>query len=284
LAAVEGHPESFAPGREVGGYTVERELGRSGAAWEYAGTDPEGRAVQIRVVDPDTASSPEYRSRFEREARIARDVTHPNLVGVVDSGEHDGALFLVHPRVGERTLATSIAEEGALDPREAVRLCEHVAAALDALHAAGVVHRDVCPANVVLDSEGGGHLAGFALAKDTQGTALTEAGSALGSVDYMAPEQIRGEPVGAAADVYALACVAFECLAGRPPFADRAGMRVLWAHLQDQPPPLAELAPAAGAELSAAVARGLAKDPEARPRSASQLARVLALALELEEG
>jgi serine/threonine protein kinase len=281
---MEGRPESFAPGSEVGGYTIERELGRCGAAWEYVGSGPEGQAVQIRVVDPGTASSPEYRSRFQRESRIAREVSHPNLVSVVETGEHAGALFLVQPRVGERTLAAAIAEDGALDPPTTALVCEKIAAALDALHAAGVVHRDVCPANVVLDSEGGAHLAGFALAKDTQGTALTEAGSALGSVDYMAPEQIRGEPVGPAADVYALACVAFECLAGRPPFADRAGMRVLWAHLQDEPPPVAELAPAAGPELGAAVARGLAKDPSARPRSASQMARVLALAVELEDG
>lgn len=280
---MEGRLESFAPGREVGSYTIDRELGRCGVAWEYLGSGPDGQAVLIRVVDPDTASSSEYRRRFERESRIAGEVSHPNLVGVVEAGEHGGALFLVQPRVGERTLAAALAEDGALDPAATVPVCERVAAALDALHAAGVVHRDVCPANVVLDAKGGAYLSGFALAKDTRGTALTEAGSALGSVDYMAPEQIRGEPVGPASDVYALACVAFECLAGRPPFADRSGMRVLWAHLQDEPPSLTELVPGLGSELAAAVARGLVKDPEARPRTASQLARVLALAQELED-
>lgn len=283
-APVEGRPESFAPGREVGSYRIERELGRNGAAWEYVAAAADGSAVQLRVIAPEVAASPEFRSRFEREVRIARDVADPNLVGVVEAGEHDGALYLVQPRVGERTLATAIAGARRLDAATTVGLCEPVAGALDSLHAAGIVHRDVCPANIVLDDAGSAHLGGFALAKDTRGTVLTEAGTALGSVDYMAPEQIRGEGVGPASDVYALACVVFECLAGRAPFSDRTGMRVLWAHLQDDPPRLADRAPGVGPELEAAVRRGLEKDATARPRSASTLIRLIAVARELEEG
>src|SRR5947209_19922403 len=117
-----------------------------------------------------------------------------------------------------------------------VKVCDEVAAGLEALWAAGMVHRDVKPGNILLDQDGVAHLTDFGLAKDSQGSLLTLPGQALGSMDYMAPEQIRGEKVTAATDIYALGCVMWECLQGKPPFADRQGMRVLWAHLQDPPP------------------------------------------------
>ena len=118
----------------------------------------------------------------------------------------------------------------------AVRVCTDVAAGLEALWGAGMVHRDVKPANILLDESGRAYITDFGLAKDTQGSLLTLPGQALGSMDYMAPEQIRGEPVGAATDIYALGCVMYECMCGRPPFAEVQGMRILWAHLQDPPP------------------------------------------------
>lgn len=275
---MEERSESPIPGSSLGGYRLERELGRSGAVREFRAVGGDGTAVRVRTVDAGTAASPEHRARFEREARISKQIEHPNLVGVLETGVHEGIPFLVQPNVGELTLASLIADRRRLRVEEAVAVIAELGAALDVLHEAGIVHRDVCPANVVIDSAGSAQLGGFALVKDTQGTALTDAGTALGSVDYMAPEQIRGEQVGPAADIYALACVCFESVSGRPPFADRAGMRVLWAHLQDEPPPLG-----AGAEVDAAVLRGLAKDPDRRPASASRFSRLLELAQEMSE-
>ncbi len=280
---MDGTVESLSPGSSVGGYRIERSLGSSGAVREFRAIGADGVAVRLRTVGADEDASPEHRARFEREARIAAGVEHPNLIGVLETGVHQGRPFLVQPNIGELSLAAVLADRGSLEIGEVVRVTGELGSALDALHAAGVVHRDVCPANVVVDSAGGAHLGGFALVKDTQGTALTEAGTALGSVDYMAPEQIRGEEVGPGADIYALACMCFEMLTGGPPFADRAGMRVLWAHLQDDPPRLAAGGADLGAEIDAAVRRGLAKDPGERPRSAARLARVLALAEEMGE-
>jgi serine/threonine-protein kinase len=141
-----------------------------------------------------------------------------------------------------------------------------------------MVHRDVKPANILLDLGGKAYLTDFGLAKDSQGTVLTMPGQALGSMDYMAPEQVRGEPVTGASDIYALGCVVFECLSGRPPFADRQGMRVLWAHLQDEPPD-----PCAGrtdipSGFTQILMAALRKDPRERPASSVEYVRSLALA------
>ena len=129
-----------------------------------------------------------------------------------------------------------------------MRVCAQVADGLEALRKAGMVHRDVKPENILLDLDGTAYITDFGLAKDSAGTVLTRPGQPLGSMDYMAPEQIRGQPVTSAADTYSLGCVVFECLSGRPPFADRDGLQVLWAHLQDEPPDL----PADRTDLSAA--------------------------------
>jgi serine/threonine-protein kinase len=164
---------------------------------------------------------------------------------------------------------------GRLDIPTTVRICAEVADGLEALWAAGMVHRDVKPGNIMLDVEERAYLTDFGLAKDSQGTVLTLPGQALGSMDYMAPEQIRGEPVSPASDIYALGCVMFECIEGRPPFADRQGMRVLWAHLQDEPGD-----PGAGRdeippEFSRALKLALNKDPEQRPKSGSEYVKAL---------
>ena len=177
--------------------------------------------------------------------------------------------------VGNGTLEDLVKKEQTLDLETAVKMCNQVAAGLDALCAAGLVHRDVKPANILLDADGTAFITDFGLAKDSQGSVLTRPGQALGSLDYMAPEQIRGEPVTAASDVYALGCVIYECLLGAPPFADRQGMRVLWAHLQDDPANpcdrRADLPPAVG-EL---ILRALDKEPQNRPQTAGEFARML---------
>jgi serine/threonine-protein kinase len=158
------------------------------------------------------------------------------------------------------------------------RICAEVAEGLDALWQAGMVHRDVKPANILLDRDETAYITDFGLAKDSEGTVLTRPGQPLGSMDYMPPEQIRGDPVTGAADTYSLGCVVFECLAGRPPFADREGMRVLWAHLQDAPPDLRALLPDLPGGVADVVARALAKQPEERPASSLAFATELAAA------
>ena len=155
-------------------------------------------------------------------------------------------------------------------PRPRWTCSTQVAGALDAIHAEGLYHRDIKPANILMDTGGDAYLTDFGLAKDSQGSLLTRPGQTVGSLDYMAPEQIHGAEVTPQTDVYALACVAYECLTGAPPFADRQGMRVLWAHLQDEPANPTEKVADLPQPLGEAVLTGLAKDAGDRPGSASE--------------
>ncbi|MDX6675773.1 MAG: hypothetical protein QOH11_3191 [Solirubrobacteraceae bacterium] len=262
-------------GHSIGPYRVESLLGVGGMGRVYKAVNPEGDEVALKLVKADLASDEIFRRRFDREVRIARTVVHLHVVPVIDSGEHEGIPYMAQKYVGNGTLEDLVKREQSLDLDTAVKICNQVAAGLDALCAAGLVHRDVKPANILLDADGTAFITDFGLAKDSQGSVLTRPGQALGSLDYMAPEQIRGEPVTAASDVYALGCVMYECLIGAPPFADRQGMRVLWAHLQDDPANpcdrRADLPPAVG-EL---ILRALDKEPQNRPQTAGEFARML---------
>jgi serine/threonine-protein kinase len=262
-------------GHSIGPYRVESLLGVGGMGRVYKAVNPEGDEVALKLVKADLASDEIFRRRFDREVRIARTVVHLHVVPVIDSGEHEGIPYMAQKYVGNGTLEDLVQKEQTLDLDTAVKICNQVAAGLDALCAAGLVHRDVKPANILLDADGTAFITDFGLAKDSQGSVLTRPGQALGSLDYMAPEQIRGEPVTAASDVYALGCVMYECLVGAPPFADRQGMRVLWAHLQDDPANpcdrRADLPPAVG-EL---ILRALDKEPQNRPQTAGEFARML---------
>jgi serine/threonine protein kinase len=262
-------------GHSIGPYRVESLLGVGGMGRVYKAVNPEGDEVALKLVKADLASDEIFRRRFEREVRIARTVVHLHVVPVIDAGEHEGIPYMAQKYVGNGTLEDLVQKEQTLDLDTAVKMCNQVAAGLDALCAAGLVHRDVKPANILLDAEGTAFITDFGLAKDSQGSVLTRPGQALGSLDYMAPEQIRGEPVTAASDVYALGCVIYECLIGAPPFADRQGMRVLWAHLQDDPSNpcdrRADLPPAVG-EL---ILRALDKEAQNRPQTAGEFAQML---------
>jgi serine/threonine protein kinase len=262
-------------GTSVGAYRIEELLGIGGMGRVYRAVGSGGQPVALKLVRSDIAEDSVFRKRFEREARIAQQVKNPHVVPVLDTGEHEGVPYLSQRFIEGGSLEEKLKREGRLDVPTTLQICAQVADGLDALYAGGMIHRDVKPANVLLDTEGTALITDFGLAKDSQGTNLTRPGQALGSMDYMSPEQIRGEEVTAATDVYALGCVICQCLSGTPPFADRQGMRVLWAQLQDEPPdPTAGLDGVAPA-LGPAILRALEKDIAKRPQSAGEYARLL---------
>jgi serine/threonine protein kinase len=269
-----GEPDPLI-GKSVGSYRVEGLLGVGGMGYVYRAAGADGQTVALKLVRGDLAEDSVFRKRFEREARIAQQVKNPHVVPVLDTGEHEGVPYLSQRFIEGGSLEDKLKREGRLDVPTTLAICAQVADGLDALYAGGMVHRDVKPGNVMLDLDGTALITDFGLAKDSQGTNLTRPGQALGSMDYMSPEQIRGEQVTAATDVYALGCVICQCLTGATPFADKQGMRVLWAQLQDEPPdPCANL-DGAPPELGPAILKALAKDPAERPQSASEYARLL---------
>jgi serine/threonine protein kinase len=263
-------------GQMVGPYQLEGVLGEGGMGMVYRAVDADGQPVALKIIRAELARDEIFRRRFDREARIARRIDNPHIVPVRGKGEHQGLPYLAQSFIDDGNLDDRIKAQGRLDLGFTLGVIGQVAVGLDALHAAGLIHRDVKPANILLDTEGVAYITDFGLAKDSQGSLLTRPGQALGSVDYMAPEQIRSEEVGPSTDVYALGCVVFECLTGSPPFADRRTMRtVLWAHLQDAPSNPCEANPELPAEVGEAVLRALDKDQQSRPQSATEFARML---------
>jgi serine/threonine-protein kinase len=274
-------PDEPQPGDYVGPYRIESELGVGGMGRVYKAEGPDGQLVALKMVKADLAMDRVFRKRFEREARIATQVTHRHVVPVLDTGEHEGIPYLTQRFVGSGSLADRLEREQ-LDVPTALRICAETAAGLDALCEHGLVHRDVKPGNVLLDEHDTAYITDFGLAKDSQGSVLTRPGQALGSLDYMAPEQIRGEAVSGAADVYALACVMVECLTGSPPFGDRQGMRVLWAHLQDAPPNPCDKRPDLPAALGEVIVQAMQKEASDRPQTAGEFARLAKAAAGVE--
>lgn len=263
-------------GTTIGQWRIESLIAVGGMGRVYRARSAEGQEAALKLVKPDLAHDSVFRKRFEREASIAQRLSHPHVVPVLDAGEHEGLPYLAQRLIHGGSLDDKLERDGVLETDVAVRICTEVASGLDALHESGLFHRDVKPANILLDEGGTAFITDFGLAKDSQGSLLTRPGQTLGSMDYMSPEQIRGEEISAATDVYGLGCVMYECLSGDPPFADRQGMRVLWAHLQDAPPDLLEKRPELPSALALALQRALDKDPAARPSSASEFAASLA--------
>lgn len=265
-------------GTRFGAYEIESLIGVGGMGKVYKAAAGDGKSVALKIVKRDLARDETFRRRFKREARIAQTVRNPHVVPVRDTGEHEGLPYLTAQFIEGTTLDQKLEQEGRLDLPTTVRICSQVADGLQALWKAGMVHRDVKPANILLDLRGNAYITDFGLAKDSAGTILTRPGQPLGSMDYMPPEQIRGEPVTGAADIYSLGCVVFECVSGKPPFADRDGMRVLWAHLQDEPPDPSADRTDIPPEFTQALRAALRKVPADRPRSSIEYARSLSAA------
>ena len=266
-------------GQSVGPYRIESVLGVGGMGHVYLATGPDSQLVALKLVKADLARDDTFRRRFDREARIAQQVRHPHVVPVLDQAEHEGIPYLAQRYIAGGNLADLIEKQGQLDLPTAAGVCEQVASGLDALHEQGLFHRDIKPANILVDEEGTAYITDFGLAKDSQGSLLTRPGQVLGSMDYMAPEQIRSEEITGAADVYALGCVMYEGLCGAPPFADRQGMRVLWAHLQDPPSRPTDRRSDLPEGISSAILKALEKDAADRQQSAGEFAQQLRAAI-----
>jgi serine/threonine protein kinase len=273
-------------GRAFGGYTIESQLGRGGMGAVYLATHARlERRVALKVIVPELVDDEEFRARFLRESRLAASLDHPDVIPIYDAGEVDGVLFLAMRYVGGPSLQTLLRARGALSPEETVRIAAQIGGALDAAHAAGLVHRDVKPANVLL-SEALDHayLCDFGLAKRLSSDGLTQAGSFLGTVDYCAPEQIEGGAVDGSTDLYSLAAVLFHCLAGEPPYRRDSEFAVLEAHLREPPPALSTARPGLPAALDGVLATALAKSPGLRYVSGHDLAAAFAEALAGSDG
>jgi serine/threonine protein kinase len=271
-------------GTHFGEYLIDSFVGGGAMGKVYKATAGDGAPVALKVVKEDLARDETFRRRFAREARIAQTVRNPHVVSLRDTGEYDGLPYLATQFIEGMSLEQKLERDGRLDPATTVTICTQVADGLQAMWDAGMVHRDVKPGNILIDLAGTAYLTDFGLSKDSQGSVLTRPGQALGSLDYMPPEQIRGEPVTGAADIYSLGCVAFECLDGRPPFADHEGMRVLWAHLQEEPPDPCPDRADVSAALREALKTALRKEPADRPATSVEYASSLARAAGISTG
>jgi serine/threonine-protein kinase len=260
------------PGAEFAGCRIEAVAGRGGMGVVYRATELSlGRPVALKLLAPERARDEEFRERFQRESRMAAAIDHPNVIPVYAAGEHDGSLYLVMRYVGGTDLHALLRESGALSPARAADIVAQVAAALDAAHRAGLVHRDVKPANVLLAGDHA-YLSDFGLTRLAgSDSGLTEAGHWIGTVEYCSPEQLRGHRTDARADVYSLGCVLFAALTGGPPFAHGTVPATMLAHLNDPPPPPSSHG--APREFDRVIARALAKAPGDRFPSAGDLGR-----------
>jgi serine/threonine protein kinase len=242
-----------------------------------------GRLVALKVIRQEIARTPEYRQRFLREARLAASVSHPHVVTVYDVGDQDEQLFLAMQWVDGHNLKRVIERDGRLAPDRAVTIASQLAGALDAVHGvAGLVHRDVKPANVLLGEVAGGdhaYLTDFGVAKPSEGgEQLTQTGWMVGTTGYLSPEQIRGEEPGPRSDLYALGCLFFEALTGRPPFRAPNEAALRWAHANDPRPTASVVLPGLGDRYDDFLATALAVDPAQRFGSGREFAQRLAAA------
>jgi tRNA A-37 threonylcarbamoyl transferase component Bud32 len=259
----------FPAGSQVAGYQIQELVGRGGMAVVYRAADMRlGRQVALKVLAPELTRDSAFRQRFIRESRSGASVDHPNVVPVFEAGEADGVLFIAMRYVAGGDVRALIASEGALRPSRVVSIVSQIASALDAAHARGLVHRDVKPANMLLGTIATGsapdhvYLSDFGLSKvSVSALSLTGTGQFLGTIDYMAPEQVEGRATDGRTDLYALACAAFEMLTGKLPFLRDQDLAVMWAQVSAPPPSARQLRPELPPEVDEVLAKALAKSP-----------------------
>jgi serine/threonine protein kinase len=270
------------PGSQLAGYVIEEQVGAGGMAVVFRARDGMlGRLAALKILSPALAADQEFRARFLSESRAVASVEEPHIIPVYGAGEVDGVLYIATKFVSGGDLSDVLQRAGgALEPRRAVAFIEQVASALDAAHAAGLVHRDVKPGNILVDVAPGrgehAYLSDFGLSKGAMATSgLTATGTFLGTPDYSAPEQIRGLPVDGRADQYSLACMAFALLTGNLPFRRPESMATLFAHLNDPVPPLARYRGGLPPGMDVVLARALAKEPKDRYGRCGEFAAAL---------
>lgn len=256
-----------------GRYRLLSLIGEGGMGKVYRAHDTEiDRDVAIKVLPPELGSEPGYRERFRREAHIAARLNEPHIIPIHDTGEIDGRLYLVMPIIEGVDVHALLQRDGPMSPQRAVHVVEQLAAALDAAHEAGLVHRDVKPANALVTRNDFVYLIDFGIAHDAKATKLTQTGSIIGSFAYMSPERMESGAADARADVYALACVLYECLTGAQPFSGDSMEQQVVAHLTLDPPKPSDLNPNIPHEFDAVIATGMAKRADKRYQSAGDLA------------
>ena len=262
-------------GDVIGGYRLEAIIGRGGMGVVYRARQVSlDREVALKILAPELTRDETFRARFIREARLAATIEHPNAITVYETGEVEGMLFIAMRYIEGPDLGVVIAQQGPLAAARAANVVSQVAAALDAAHERGLVHRDIKPANVLLDAKDHAYLTDFGIAKQSvERKGMTQTGQLVGTVDYMAPEQINGGAVDARTDQYALGAVLYTALTGEPPFPRESEVTTLFAHMTDPPPVVTGRRPDLPAEFDAVIARAMAKEPADRYATASELAR-----------
>jgi DNA-binding NarL/FixJ family response regulator len=267
----------LAIGATFAGHRIDGEAGRGGMGVVYRATDLTlDRRVALKLIEPAMAGDPVFRARFVSECKLAAAIDHPNVVPIFHAGEERGVLYVTMRYIDGTDLRTLLAQVGRLEAARAVRIIAQVGGALDAAHRHGLVHRDVKPANVLLATRDGAErafLTDFGVTKERAAqSGLTKTGFAVGTADYMAPEQARGAEVDGRADIYALGCVLYRALTGAVVYERDSDVEKMWAHIHDPPPRLTDVSPGLPERLGDVVDRALAKRPEDRQQSAAELA------------
>jgi tRNA A-37 threonylcarbamoyl transferase component Bud32 len=271
-------------GTELAGYRIERVIGRGGMSVVYLAEHVRlGRRVALKLLAAELADSERFRDRFLRESRLAASIDHPNIVPIYDADEAEGTLFIAMRYVEGSDLKDLIRSEGRLDAGRTAAIVGQVASALDAAHALGLVHRDVKPSNVLLTPDDHVYVSDFGLTKRALSVSgLTATGQLVGTIDYVAPEHIKGDAVDQRADVYSLGCMVFECLTGHPPYPRDLEVGVLWAHVEEPPPKVTDERPELSLEVDEVVATAMAKNPGERIHTAGEVATGLRSAVGIE--
>ena len=259
------------PGTQVAGYRIEGVLGHGGMGIVYSARQLAlERLVALKILAPQLSGDESFRQRFRREGQVQAAIDHPHIIPIYEAGEIDGALFITMRLVRGPTLKDLIVARQ-LEAARTLRILKPIAQALDAAHEVELIHRDIKPQNILVGLHDHPYLADFGLTKGANEVGLTRTGQFVGTTDYVAPEQIRGEQAGAPSDIYSLAAVLYECLTGVVPYAKPSDAAVLFAHMMEPPPLVTDQRPDLPAALDEVVARGMAKDPAARQPRASDL-------------
>jgi hypothetical protein len=272
-------------GQVFAGHRIEGEAGRGGMGVVYVATHLAlNRRVALKLIAPDLAADEDFRERFKQESMTAASIDHPNVISIYHAGEEDGKLYVTMRYVEGTDLRAMIARDGKIPARQAAEIVSQVAAALDAAHQHGLVHRDVKPANILIGEAGHAYLTDFGLTKHAGSrTGLTKTGMFVGTLDYIAPEQLQGGPVDARVDVYALGCVLYQTLTGVVPFPRDTEPAKIWAHMQEEPPSVVASHPDVPGQFEQVVRRAMAKKPDDRYPSAGDLGRAALAAAEARD-